>query len=57
MVNIDFSENVISIMKKRAEVKRIPQDKLSYLVMDARELQFADNSFESVIDKGKAKYI
>jgi len=50
IVSIDFAPSCIDTMVERA--RKFKYDSLKYLIMDARELQFDNNSFDSVIDKG-----
>lgn len=48
IINIDISSVVIEAM--HTKYHDLPQ--LKYLKMDARDMSFADNEFDSVIDKG-----
>ena len=48
ITNIDISEVVIHQMKSRYK----DQEQMSWLKMDALKMEFADNSFDVVIDKG-----
>mmetsp|Transcript_7102 Transcript_7102/g.10465 ORF Transcript_7102/g.10465 Transcript_7102/m.10465 type:complete len:200 (+) Transcript_7102:57-656(+) len=48
IVNIDFSEVVIKQMKERYG----HQSKLKFKSMDVEDLEFGDNSFDIIIDKG-----
>jgi len=51
LTNIDFSAAAIRIMNKRTKLE--PKwDKVIYLEMDAAKLDFPDESFDAVIDKG-----
>jgi ubiquinone/menaquinone biosynthesis C-methylase UbiE len=50
IVSIDFAPTCIETMKQRALNFRL--ENLQYHVMDARELSFQDNCFDSIIDKG-----
>lgn len=49
IVNIDYSENVITVMKKQHSEKR---PMMKWLVVDMTDMsELADNSFDVVIDK------
>jgi SAM-dependent methyltransferase len=48
ITSIDFSRYAIALMRGRAAAR----PGLLYEVMDARELRFAEGSFDAVIDKG-----
>jgi len=51
ITNIDFSEIAIRIMNKRTKLE--PKwNKLIYLHMDAAKLDFPNESFDAIIDKG-----
>ena len=45
--NIDISKNVINIMKKRNEKR----PKMSFEVMDVRDLKYENNSIDLAVDK------
>ena len=45
--NVDISEVVISQMKARNETRK----DMTYAVMDVRDLKFADNTYDLVVDK------
>ncbi|KYQ99865.1 hypothetical protein DLAC_03817 [Tieghemostelium lacteum] len=48
IVNIDFSEPLIEDMKLRTKDRQ----GLEYLTMDGRQMDFLDETFESIFDKG-----
>lgn len=50
IVSIDFAPTCIDTMLERA--RRFRYDTLRYMIMDARDLQFDNNSFDSILDKG-----
>jgi len=49
IVNVDYSDVLIDRMRKEHENER---PHMQWHVMDVRNLQFKDNSFDVVIDKG-----
>ena len=49
IVGIDISETVIEYMISKSNELGY---KIKHLVMDARDMEFKDNSFEAIIDKG-----
>uniref|UniRef100_A0A7R9U186 Methyltransferase domain-containing protein n=1 Tax=Pinguiococcus pyrenoidosus TaxID=172671 RepID=A0A7R9U186_9STRA len=45
IVNIDVSETIVRVMQERAQ-------NMSFYVMDMRKLEFTDEEYDAVIDKG-----